>query len=249
MTDLSDKVALVTGASRGLGFAAAEALGAAGAHVIAVARTAGGLAELDDRIRAAGGRATLAPLDITDDPGLERLGAAIFERWGRVDVWLHTAVHTPGQAPVEHIQDTDLDRTIAINFRAVQRLIRVIDPLLRQAPSGKALFARDETVSGRPYHAGYRSLLRARDDLVADWSNGLARTSRVRVVTLAPPPMRTAVRARLYPGEEIARPNEIADVAARLVEIAADASPDPDPDPRGAVMPVDVRGAARDRAP
>src|SRR5690625_1061260 len=130
---LHGKIALVTGASRGLGFALARQLGLAGAHVIALARTSGGLEELDDAIRDGGGTATLVPLDLTDEPALARLGATIYERWGRIDFWAHTAIHAPALSPAHHIDSKDFDRAVEINLRVTQRLIRVLDPLLRQS--------------------------------------------------------------------------------------------------------------------
>lgn len=218
--DFKDKIALVSGASRGLGFAVAERLGAAGAHVIALARTVGGLEELDDRIKAQGGQATLVPLDITDDPALERLGAAVFERWGRLDLWVHTAVQAPPLAPVEHIADKELDRAMAVNLRAVQRLIRVIDPLLRMALAGRAVFFRNGDVEGRSHHATYRALQAARDDLVQDWAKGLSATSEARALIEEVAPFRSALRARFYPGENTTRlpePEDMAtDVMARI---------------------------------
>ncbi len=226
MIDFTDKVALVTGASRGLGYALAREMGGRGCHVIAVGRTVGGLEELDDAIQSAGGQATLVPLDITDDPALERLGAAIFERWGRVDLWVHTAVHTLGQSPVEHVQAKDFDRALAVNFCAVQRLIRVVDPLLRRAEAGRAVFFKDRSGEGQPYHAGYSAALAGREDLLDDWAAGLSRVSGVRVTTLVPPPMRTAVRARLYPGEETAALADPADVASRVIALLTEEAPD-----------------------
>src|SRR5690625_2165046 len=104
------KIALVTGASRGLGYALARELGGAGAHVIALARTVGGLEELDDAIRKEGGTATLVPLDLGDDAALPRLGASIHERWGRLDLWIHTAIHAPALSPAHHIDAKDFDR-------------------------------------------------------------------------------------------------------------------------------------------
>jgi len=118
---LDGTVALVTGASRGLGHALALEAAARGAHVLAVARTVGGLEELDDAVRAAGGAATLVPLDLTDDPALDRLAAAIAGRWGRLDLWLHCAAHAPPLAPAAHVDAKDLDRAIAVDARAPDR--------------------------------------------------------------------------------------------------------------------------------
>jgi NAD(P)-dependent dehydrogenase (short-subunit alcohol dehydrogenase family) len=132
----TEPIALVTGASRGLGAALAEALSARGYHVVAVARTTGALEELDDRIQAAGGRATLAPIDITDDNALRHLCRSIHDRWGRVDLWAHTAVHAPPLAPAGHVAIKDLDRTLAVTARATGVLIPMLEPLLRAAADG-----------------------------------------------------------------------------------------------------------------
>ncbi len=217
---LADRVALVTGASRGFGFACASALGAAGAHVLAVARTSGGLEELDDRIGEAGGTATLIPLDICDDPGLERLGAAIHERWGRVDLWLHTAFHAPPLQPAEHIDAAELDRSLAVNVRAFQRLVRVVDPLLRLSGHGTALIAADDA-TGRKFHAPYALAKAAQSALTRAWAAEAG--SRLAIAELVPPAMPTALRGRFYPGEDRTRLTPINDAAARLMaRLAAD---------------------------
>ncbi|MEO1613090.1 MAG: SDR family NAD(P)-dependent oxidoreductase, partial [Pseudomonadota bacterium] len=155
MPELTGKLALVTGASRGFGYEVAKALAAKGAHILAVARTVGGLEELDDEIKQAGGEATLVPLDIKDDPGLERLGAAIFQRWGGLDVFVHSAAHATPMGPTEHVADKDLDSAIAVNFRAVQRLIRVIDPLLKQREAAQAVFVSAPDESGAKFQSAY----------------------------------------------------------------------------------------------
>ena len=219
---LSGRTVLVTGASRGLGRALAEALGAGGAEVVALARTTGGLEELDDAIRAAGGpRATLVPADVTDDDALARLGAAVHGRWGRLDLLVHAAAHAPPLAPVEHVEGKDLDRALAVNARAVQRLIRVTDPLLRLAPAPRAVFFDDPHDAGR-WHAAYAASKAAARVIVEAWAAEHARTP-LEVRLLAPPPMPTAVRARFRPGEDPAglTPPEIA-ARALLPEIAPD---------------------------
>lgn len=213
----NDRIALVSGASRGLGFALAERLGREGAHVIALARTVGGLEELDDRIQAAGGQATLVPLDLGDDPALERLGAAVHERWGRLDLWLHTAVQAPPFQPVEHIDAKELDRSLATNMRAVQRLVRVLDPLLRQAPAGRAVFFDDPDAAGRAFGAAYHAAKLGQAELVRAWGQGLSAVSHVKVVSEAPPPMRTALRARFYPGEDVSALADPGDVASGVL--------------------------------
>jgi NAD(P)-dependent dehydrogenase (short-subunit alcohol dehydrogenase family) len=195
---LKGRIALVTGASRGFGFAAAAALGAAGAHVLAVARTSGGLEDLDDLIRASDGTTTLIPLDICDDPGLERLGAAAYEKWGRVDIWLHTAFYTPPLQPVQHIDAKDLDRSLATNIRAFQRLIRVVDPLLRLSDQGTALIAADEA-GGKKFHGPYAFAKAAQAALTRAWAAEAG--ERLTIAELVPPAMPTALRGRFYPGE------------------------------------------------
>ena len=137
---LQDRVAVVTGASRGIGRAAALALAEAGAHVIALARTQGALEELDDQIRGMGGSATLVPVNLKDYPALDRLGAAIHERWGRLDILLGNAGILGEVAPITHIDQPVWDEVMAVNVTANWRLIRSLDPLLRASDAGRALF-------------------------------------------------------------------------------------------------------------
>jgi NAD(P)-dependent dehydrogenase (short-subunit alcohol dehydrogenase family) len=198
--DWRGRVVLVTGASRGLGWALARAAAGRGAHVLALARTVGGLEELDDAIRAAGGAATLAPLDVTDDEGLARLGAAVFEKWGRLDGWLHCAVHAPPCAPANHVEAKDLDRAWAVNARATQRLIRVLDPLLRAAPAGIAALM-DDAREGQAFFSPYAATKAAARAFWTAWAAETARTP-LRVRLAHPPAMPTATRARFYPGED-----------------------------------------------
>ncbi|MFK7941787.1 MAG: SDR family NAD(P)-dependent oxidoreductase [Paracoccaceae bacterium] len=217
MKDFNDKIALVTGASRGLGYAVARSLGARGAHVIAAARTVGGLEELDDEIKTSGGQATLVPLDLNDDPALERLGAAIHDRWGRLDIWVHTAIYPAGMTPVEHIDGKDLDRTIATNIRLPQRLIRVLDPLLRRAEAGRAVFFSDPDADEQQFQATYAMSKTAAADMVLRWGGEAAATSSMRVLLAATPPMATAVRARFHPGEDTKGHPTTSEVADKLM--------------------------------
>jgi NAD(P)-dependent dehydrogenase (short-subunit alcohol dehydrogenase family) len=212
---LHGRIALVTGASRGFGFACAAAMGAAGAHVLALARTVGGLEELDQKISTTAGSATLVPLDICDDSGLERMGAAVHDRWGRVDLWLHTAVQVPPLAPVEHIDAKELDRSLAVNIRAFQRLIRVIDPLLRLSEHPVALIAADDR-AGAKFHGAYAAAKAAQSALTRAWAAESG--ARITIAEILPPPMPTALRARFYPGEDRAALTPIDDAAARLIE-------------------------------
>jgi NAD(P)-dependent dehydrogenase (short-subunit alcohol dehydrogenase family) len=218
----TDRIALVTGASRGLGHAVALELGAAGAHVVALARTVGGLEEMDDAIKAAGGAdggaATVVPLDLTDEPGIARLGAAIFERWGRLDLWVHAAVHAPALSPAGHIDGKDFDRALDVNVRATQRLIRALDPLLRQSESGRAVFLADRAGENARFHGAYQATKQAQMALAAAWAREVEATPGLRVIVAVPPPMPTAVRARFYPGEDRAKLTAPSEVARRLVE-------------------------------
>jgi NAD(P)-dependent dehydrogenase (short-subunit alcohol dehydrogenase family) len=211
---LADRIALVTGASRGFGFACAAAMGEAGAHVLALGRTVGGLEELDEKISASGGNATLIPVDIRDDPGLERMGAAIHGRWGRVDLWLHTAIHAAPLQPAEHIAAKELDQTIAVNIRAYQRLIRVVDPLLRLSDSPMALIAADDP-AGKKFHGTYAAAKAAQSALTKAWAAESG--ARITIAEIVPPPMPTALRARFHPGEDRAPLTPIEDAAARLM--------------------------------
>lgn len=218
MTDLKGKIALVTGASRGLGYAVGRALGARGAHVVAIARTVGGLEELDDEIRAAGGETTLVPLDITDDGGLERLGAAIHGRWGKLDLFVHCAAHAAPMSPAEHASAGDFDKTMAVNGRSPQRLIRVLDPLLKAAEAGEAVFIHDPRPVGARFNAAYGASKAAGAAVFASWADECARRGP-RIWQAAPPPMPTALRGRSYPGENQSALKPCADVAEQIVAL------------------------------
>ncbi len=213
------RIALVTGASRGLGRAVAEQLGAEGAHVVALARTVGGLEEMDDAIQKAGGATTLVPLDITDDPALERLGAAIHERWGRLDLWVHAAIHAAPLSPADHVSDKDLDRSFAVNARAPQRLMRVLDPLLRAAPEGRAVLM-DEDPAGEKFHGLYAASKSAARAFALSWAAEKANTP-VKVWLARPPAMPTALRRRMRPGEPDEGMPRPRDVAKALVDAIA----------------------------
>ena len=204
--------ALITGASRGLGAALAVAL-APSHHIIAVARTTGALEELDDRIRAAGGQATLAPMDITEPEAMQALCRGIFDRWGRLDLWLHAAIHAGPLAPAPHLADKDLDRSVAVNLRATARLIAYAAPLLGQ--SGRAVFF-DDPRGGEPFFGHYGTTKAAQIALARSWQ---AETRRIgpQVLILAPAPMPTATRARFFPGEDRAPLAAPMDEARRLL--------------------------------
>lgn len=200
MTNENKDLILVTGASRGLGFAVAHALAAPNRHIIAVARTVGGLEELDDLVQAKGGSATLVPMDLTDEGGLQNLGASIYQRWGRLDGFVHCAAHAPPLAPVGHVDAKDWDKTFAVNARATARLITMLDPLLKAADRAWAAMATDR-VAGKAFYGAYGASKSAADALWQSWGQESASLG-LRVERYLPAPMPTALRARFFPGED-----------------------------------------------
>ncbi|UWQ16959.1 SDR family oxidoreductase [Jannaschia sp. M317] len=197
---IQPKLALITGASRGLGAALAETLAARGTHVVCVARTQGALEELDDRIQAAGGQATLAPMDITDAGAMQHLCRGIHDRWGALPLWLHTAVHTPPQAPAQMVNEKDMAKSLATNVTALSRLIPYVAPLLQAAGGGTAVFFDDD----RPlkFAAAYMATKAAQRAMVTAWQAESTTDRAPTVHLLTPRPMATAVRARFHPGED-----------------------------------------------
>ena len=213
-TSLNGKIALVTGASRGLGAASAEWLAAQGAHVVAVARTVGGLEELDDRIQAKGGATTLAPMDITDEGAMAHLCRGIHDRWGHADIWVHSAIHVTALTPTGHIRPKDLDAGLTTNIRSLARLIALVEPLITAAKDPQAVFFDDY---GEAKFAGAYAMSKAgQRALIQSWR---AETERhgPKVHLLSPNPMPTAVRARFFPGEDRSSLVNIHDEAARLL--------------------------------
>jgi NAD(P)-dependent dehydrogenase (short-subunit alcohol dehydrogenase family) len=198
----ADKIALVTGASRGIGRAVARAFAREGAHVVAVARTVGGLEELDDEIKAAGGSATLVPLDLEDGAGIDRLGGALFERWKRLDVLIGNAGVLGSLTPIAHIDPEEWERVMAINLTANWRLIRSCDPLLRQSEAGRAVFVTSGVARHpRAYWSAYAVSKAALETMVRIYAAEIA-TTRARANLLNPGPTRTAMRAKAMPGED-----------------------------------------------
>jgi NAD(P)-dependent dehydrogenase (short-subunit alcohol dehydrogenase family) len=217
---LAGRVALITGASRGLGAAAAVAYAGEGAHCVLVARTVGGLEEVDDRIKALGGSATLVPLDVTDGPGIDRLGAALYERYGRLDVLVGNAGVLGTLSPVGHIEPKIFEQVMAVNVTANWRLIRSLDPLLRRSDAGRAIFVTSG-IARRvvPYWGAYAASKAALDMLVGIYAAEVAHTS-VRVNLFNPGPIRTSMRREAFPGEDPAQQTPPEAHAESLIRLA-----------------------------
>jgi len=221
---LSDKIALVTGASRGIGRASALALAKAGAHVVAVARTEGGLTELDDEIRAATGKpATLVPLDIADGDALDGLGLALHQRFGRLDVLVHAAAILGPMTPVSHLEPKHWDRVVAVNLTATYRLIRTTEPLLRASEAGRAIFLTTGRVAQPKAFWGPYGITKAgMEHMVRTWADELEQT-KVRAVLLSPGPMRTRMRAEAMPGEDPQTLPDPSEIGPLVVDLAGKA--------------------------
>ena len=193
------KLALITGASRGLGAALAEELAADGYHVMAVARTTGALEELDDRVQALGGTASLGPLDVSDPDQMAHLANSLGARWGGVDLWAHCAIHAAPLSPSGHIDAKELATSTAVNLTATAQLIGLIEPLLL-ARKGTALFFDDDR-AGQKFFGIYGATKAAQMALVRSWQ---AETAKIgpRVEIAQPAAMATALRGRFFPGED-----------------------------------------------
>jgi NAD(P)-dependent dehydrogenase (short-subunit alcohol dehydrogenase family) len=199
---LSSRIALVTGASRGIGYATALALARAGAHVVAVARTVGGLEELDDAIKALGGAATLAPLDLHDHEGIGRLASALNERYGRLDVLIGNAGIAGPNSPLDHVQPQDWDDVMAINVTANWQLIRHFHLLLLRSDAGRVVFVSSGTAASvRAYRGPYAASKAALEALARTYANETASTA-IKVNLFNPGPTRTRMRAAVMPGED-----------------------------------------------
>jgi len=220
MPDLNGKLALVTGASRGIGYEIALQMARGGAHVIAVARTVGGLEELDDAIKAAGGEATLVPLDLTDFEGIDRLGGVIAERWGRLDILVANAGVLGTITPVAQMKAKTFDEVMAVNVTGTWRLIRSVDPLLRSAEAGRAIVISSSVAHKvKSYWGGYAASKAAIDMLVRVWAAENAKGA-LRINLVNPGPTRTHMRAQAMPGENPDTLPTPAQTAARIVPLA-----------------------------
>ncbi len=201
--DFTDRIVLVTGASRGIGRAAALAFARAGAHVVACARTTGALEALDDAAQAEGlAPLTLVPFDLADGDGIDRLGLALHERWDRLDVLVSNAGEFGVLTPVPHLDPKGWDKAVAVNLTATYRLIRSFDPLLRQSTAGRALFVTAGAASRpRAFWGAYAATKAGLEALVRVYADEMEATS-VRCTLVNPGPMRTKMRATAFPGED-----------------------------------------------
>jgi NAD(P)-dependent dehydrogenase (short-subunit alcohol dehydrogenase family) len=199
---LADKVALITGASRGIGAAVAVRFAREGAHLVLVARTVGGLEEVDDAVQKAGGRATLVPMDLADFTKIDQMAAAIHQRWGRLDVLVGNAAMLGTLSPMGHIEPKEWARVLDVNVTANWRLIRAMDPLLRMSDAGRAIFVTSGVSGGVfPYWGSYATSKAALEHMVRTWAGEIAKTD-VRVNLIDPGVVRTRMRAQAFPGED-----------------------------------------------
>ena len=218
---LANRIALVTGASRGIGFATAKALAKAGAHIVATARTQGGLEELDDEIQKEGGSTTLVPLNLTDSDGIARLGAGLHERYGKLDILVGNAGVLGPSSPVGHIELKTFNDVMAVNVSANFQLIRCMEPLLKQSDAGRAVFitsgaANKATAYVSPYAASKAAL----ETLARAWAQETANT-KLRINLFNPGPVRTRMRATLMPGEDPATLETPEQIAEFIVPMCA----------------------------
>jgi NAD(P)-dependent dehydrogenase (short-subunit alcohol dehydrogenase family) len=219
--DLAGKVILVTGASRGIGYASAIEAARRGAHVVAVARTVGGLEELDDEIQDLGSSATLVPLDLRDGDAIDRLGAAIFERWGMLDGLVANAGQLGVLSPLPHVKPEDFDKVMAVNVTANYRLLRATDLLLRQSAAGRVVFVSSSSArSARPFWGLYAASKAAVDAMAKAYACEVAQT-KVKVNVFYPGAVRTAMRAKAMPGENPETLPRPADIAPQLIDLVS----------------------------
>lgn len=220
---LKDRIALVVGASRGIGYESALALAKAGAHVVAAARTQGGLEELDDAVFAATGKhATLIPFDLVDGGAIDRLGGALFERFGKLDVWVHTSatMGSAGLTPVSHADPRDFAKVEKVNFTGVYRLIRSLEPLLRASDAGRVVHLTTSLATHpRAFWGAYAATKAGAEALMKTWADEIESTP-IRVSIVDPGRLRTQLRAQAFPGEDPMDLDPPSVIAPLIVELA-----------------------------
>jgi NAD(P)-dependent dehydrogenase (short-subunit alcohol dehydrogenase family) len=223
--DLTGRVALVTGASRGIGYFVARYMAAAGAHVIAVARTVGGLEELDDEIKAEAaksgkGATTLVPLDLADMAGIDRLGGAIHERWGKLDILVANAAVLGVISPIGHVEAKTFEKVMTINVTATWRLIRSVDPLLRLSDAGRAILLSSSAAhAANAFWAPYAASKAAVEALARSWADE-TKSLPLRINSVDPRATRTAMRAQAFPGENPDKLPHPSDIARNILALA-----------------------------
>lgn len=221
-TPLAGRIAVVTGATRGIGFATALALAEAGAHVVATGRTQGGLEELDDAIKSAGGSATLAPFDVTDYAAVDRLGAALYERYGKLDILVGNAGLLGQISPLGHVEPKEWDKTLAVNLTANWRLIRSLDPLLKASNAGRAVFVTSGAAhKERAFWGLYAATKAGLEALARAYAAETRNITPVKVMLANPGPLATAMRKKAMPGEDQSTLKTPADFAPKIVALCS----------------------------
>jgi NAD(P)-dependent dehydrogenase (short-subunit alcohol dehydrogenase family) len=244
LADLKGRVAVVTGASRGIGRAVALELARHGAHVIAVARTVGALEDLDDAIKTAGGSATLVPVDLKDFTAIDHLGSAIHERWGKLDILIGNAGILGPLSPLGHVEPKAFDEVMAVNVTANWRLIRSLDPLLKESDAGRALFVSSGAAhKNLAYWGPYSVSKAALQALVATYANETLNT-HIRTMLINPGPLRTRMRADAMPGEDPLSLRTPEELAPEILRFALPSSTD-----HGAIYDFPTGKVVRPQAP
>jgi NAD(P)-dependent dehydrogenase (short-subunit alcohol dehydrogenase family) len=219
---LGGSIALVTGASRGIGAATAKALAEAGAHVVLAARKAKDLEAVEEAIHEAGGTATIAPLDLTESDSIARLATAVTERWDKLDVLVINAAMLPSLTPVTQIEPKQFNQALTLNVLATHALLAAFDPLLKRSERGRVIGLTSSVgAEPRAYWGAYGASKAAFDNLLLSYAQEVERISETRVAIVDPGATRTQMRARAYPGEDPSTLKSPADVGAKIAELVA----------------------------
>ncbi len=218
---LEGKIALVTGATRGIGAGVVQELAREGAHIIMIGRTTGALEDMDDAVKELGGTSTLVPLDLTDYDGIDRLGSHVADKWGRLDILIGNAAILGPLSPVGHIPPKEWDQLMALNVTANYRLLRSFDPLLKAADAGRATFVTSNAgINARAYWGGYSITKAAVNCMVQTYALEVANNTNVKANLINPGPIRTSMRAAAMPGEDPDTLDTPADIAPLFVKMS-----------------------------